>query len=167
MYYVGVDLHKHYLTVCVLDRGGEGVAEHRRLRNTREAILEVLAEWEKPVSVALEACLHWAWLHDVLVREGYEVQVAHLYEVKLICHARCKTDPVDARKLADLLRTNLLPTLPGQLHRIGSGHQAASVARRQLTPLRSPPSSGRWHRIPAIFAGERVGEGDRQCGSGS
>lgn len=111
MYYVGVDLHKHYLTVCILDRRGEVMAEHPRLRNTREAVLEVLGEWEKPVSVALESCLHWAWLHDVLVAEGYEVQVAHPYEVKLICHARCKTDPVDARKLADLLRTNLLPTI--------------------------------------------------------
>lgn len=111
MYYVGVDLHKHYLTVCILDRGGEVVAEHSRLRNTREAILEVLSEWEKPVSVALEACLHWAWLHDVLTGEGYKVHVAHPYEVKLICHARCKTDPVDARKLADLLRMNLLPTI--------------------------------------------------------
>lgn len=111
MYYVGIDLHKRYLTLCVLDGVGEVVAEHPRLRNTREAILEALAEWEKPVSVAMESCLHWAWLHDVLAGEGYEVEVAHPYQVKLICHARCKTDPVDARKLADLLRTNLLPTI--------------------------------------------------------
>lgn len=37
--------------------------------------------------------------------------MAHPLQVKLICHARCKTDPVDARKLADLLRTNLLPAI--------------------------------------------------------
>jgi transposase len=31
--------------------------------------------------------------------------------VKLIWQARCKTDPIDARKLAELLRTNLLPVI--------------------------------------------------------
>ena len=31
--------------------------------------------------------------------------------MKLISRARCKTDPIDARKLADLLRTNLLPDI--------------------------------------------------------
>jgi hypothetical protein len=31
--------------------------------------------------------------------------------VKLIWQARCKTDPIDARKLADLARTNLLPAI--------------------------------------------------------
>jgi len=31
--------------------------------------------------------------------------------VKLIWQARCKTDPIDARKLADLARTNLLPVI--------------------------------------------------------
>lgn len=42
------------------------------------------------------------------MREGYQVRVAHPEQVKLIWHARCKTDPVDPRKLADLLRTDLL-----------------------------------------------------------
>jgi transposase len=51
------------------------------------------------------------WLDDLLRAAGYEVKVAHPQQVKLICHARCKTDPVDARKLADLLRTHLLPAI--------------------------------------------------------
>lgn len=42
----------------------------------------------------------------------------------LICHARCKTDPIDARKLAELLRTNLLPAIWVP--------DAATRARRQL-----------------------------------
>jgi hypothetical protein len=32
----------------------------------------------------------------------------HPYEVKLIRHARCKTDPIDARKLAARLQVDLL-----------------------------------------------------------
>ncbi len=59
----------------------------------------------------IEATLHWAWLHDRLTEAGYEVEVAHPQQVKLISQARCKTGPIDARKLADLLRTNLLPAI--------------------------------------------------------
>src|SRR5438094_985445 len=81
MYYVGLDLHKKYITGCVLDSQGAVVAEQRRL----PPVLETLLGWLAPV--------------------------AHPQQVKLICHARCKTDPVDARKLADLLRTDLLPAI--------------------------------------------------------
>ncbi|HLF50183.1 MAG TPA: transposase [Methylomirabilota bacterium] len=42
---------------------------------------------------------------------GIAAVAAHPYQVKLIWQARCKTDPIDARKLADLLRTNLLPAI--------------------------------------------------------
>jgi len=57
-----------------------------------------------PVTVTVEATLPWAWLHDRLTAAGFPVQVAHPQQVKLISHARCKTDPIDARKLAELTR---------------------------------------------------------------
>jgi transposase len=111
MYYAGIDLHKKYLTLCVLNKEGEVVLQHRRLSNTIEAVLGALGVLEGRVRVGIEATLHWAWLHDRLTEAGYEVEVAHPQQVKLISQARCKTDPIDARKLADLLRTNLLPTI--------------------------------------------------------
>ena len=111
MYYVGLDLHKKYITGCVLDSQGAVVAEQRRLPPVLETLLGWLAPVGQPVAVALEATLYWAWLHDRLTAAGYQVAVAHPQQVKLICHARCKTDPVDARKLADLLRTDLLPAI--------------------------------------------------------
>ena len=111
MYYVGLDLHKKYITGCALDSQGAVVATERRLPPVLETMLGWLAPLGQPVAVALEATLYWAWLHDRLTAAGYQVAVAHPQQVKLICHARCKTDPVDARKLADLLRTELLPAI--------------------------------------------------------
>jgi transposase len=108
-YFAGIDLHKRYLTLCVLDPEGNIVVQHRRL--TTDGLFAVLAELDGPITVAVEATLHWAWLHDRLVAQGYRVQVADPGQVKLICKARCKTDPIDARKLADLVRTNLLPAI--------------------------------------------------------
>ncbi|MFY9798434.1 MAG: hypothetical protein WAJ93_22315, partial [Candidatus Nitrosopolaris sp.] len=40
---------------------------------------------------------------------GYNVKVAHPLMVKAIAYAKLKTDKVDARILADLLRTDLIP----------------------------------------------------------
>ena len=37
--------------------------------------------------------------------------VAHPQQVKLISPARCQTDPIDARKLAELTGANLLPAI--------------------------------------------------------
>lgn len=61
--------------------------------------------------MAVGATLHLVWLHDVLEEAGHHVAVADPGYVKLIAHPRCKTDPVDARRLADPLRTNLVPEI--------------------------------------------------------
>lgn len=111
MYYVGLDLHQRYVTVCAMDSEGQVVARQERLPTAPEPLRRWLQELGGPATVAVEATLHWAWVHDRLAAAGYPVVVAHPQQVKLICHARCKTDKIDARKLADLLRTNLLPAI--------------------------------------------------------
>jgi transposase len=111
MYYAGLDLHKRYFTLCVLTSEGQVVLDHRRLPADLEPLQSILRELGGPVTVTVEATLQWAWLHDRLMQAGFPVQVAHPQQVKLISHARCKTDPIDARKLAELTRANLLPAI--------------------------------------------------------
>jgi transposase len=111
MFWVGLDLHKRYITACAVDDEGHVVAEHRRLAADVSVLLDWLTGLGGPVTVAMEATLYWAWLHDQLRTAGIAAVAAHPYQVKLIWQARCKTDPIDARKLADLLRANLLPAV--------------------------------------------------------
>lgn len=111
MTFVGLDLHKRYITACALDLGGTVLGEVRRMPASLEALRDFLSGLPQPVTIAMEATLYWAWLTDHLERAGHTVRVAHAYQVKLIWQARSKTDPIDARKLAELLRTNLLPTV--------------------------------------------------------
>ena len=59
----------------------------------------------------MEATLYWEWLSTRLAEQGHIVRVAHAFHVKLIWQARAKTDPIDARKLAELLRVNLFPAI--------------------------------------------------------
>ena len=111
MYYAGLDLHRRYFTLCVLTSEGEVVCDHRRLPAELEPLTSLLREVGGPVTVTVEATLQWAWLHDRLTAAGFRVLVAHPKQVKLISHARCKTDPIDARKLAELSRVSLLPAI--------------------------------------------------------
>jgi transposase len=78
MIYVGLDLHKRYITGCAIDAEGQLVAEERRLPT------EWLGRRTGAVTVVLEATLYWAWLAQQLTALGYTVQVAHPYQVKLI-----------------------------------------------------------------------------------
>jgi transposase len=59
--------------------------------------------------VALEATSGWGWLAELLEEEQVELHLAHPVRAKAIAAARVKTDAVDARTLAQLLRTDLLP----------------------------------------------------------
>ena len=111
MVWVGLDLHKRYITACAVEDDGHVVAEHRRLPADAPTLVAWLTALGGAVTVAMEATLYWAWLHDQLSAAGIAAVAAHPYQVKLIWQARCKTDPIDARKLADLLRVHLLPTV--------------------------------------------------------
>jgi len=111
MTFVGFDLHKRYITACALDASGAVVAEIRQLTTALESVLDWLAALPAPVAVAMEATLYWEWLVARLQEAGHTAHVADAYQVKLIWQARAKTDIIDSRKLAELLRSNLLPTI--------------------------------------------------------
>ena len=118
---VGIDLHRKRSHVAVLDGDGRQLLS-RRIVNDPATFLELLGELDGESSIALEATYGWEWLADVLQDGGYELHLAHPMRTKAIASARVKTDAVDARTLAHLLRADLLPE--------------AYIAPRELRDLR-------------------------------
>src|SRR5207248_5280532 len=96
----------------------------RRIINDPETLLELLSEIDGDCRIALEATYGWEWLADVLQDAGYELHLSHPLRTKAIASARVKTDAVDAKTLAHLLRTDLLPE--------------AYIPPRELRDLRDP-----------------------------
>jgi transposase len=130
MRWVGLDLHQRYLTACALEDEGHVVAEHRRLAADGAGLVAWVQALGGAVTVATEATLYWAWLHDHLQATGIPAVAAHPYQVKLIWQARCKTDSIDARKLAELLRTHLLPVIwVPDAETVGAGLARPDAAR--------------------------------------
>jgi transposase len=109
MLYVGVDLHSRTSHLVALDESGEKVME-RNIRSQRPAFGEALATLDgQPFEVVFEATRGWGWLADFLAELGVPAHMAHPLRTKAIASARVKNDAIDARTLAHLLRTNLLP----------------------------------------------------------
>jgi transposase len=108
MHSVGIDLHRKRSHVAVIDDQGRELRS-RRIINDGQTILALLAEIDGECRIALEATYGWEWLADLLQDAGYELHLAHPLRTKAIASARVKTDAVDARTLAHLLRTDLLP----------------------------------------------------------
>ncbi len=111
MLYAGIDHHKRYCQLAVVDEGGTVVKEER-LPTECEALVRFFAELEEPCAATLEAGRNWGLIYDWLEESGVveELKLAHPFRVRAIAAARVKTDRIDARILAQLLRVNLLPT---------------------------------------------------------
>jgi len=102
--HIGMDIHKRYAQVAVLDEAGE-VVEETRVAN---ASLDEFAQRYAGATVALEATSNYHHIQATL-SEYLDVQVADPEEVKLIAHSMQKNDSLDARQLARLARLEAVP----------------------------------------------------------
>ena len=102
--YLGIDVHKRYAQVAVMDEAGE-IVEEVRVEN---ANLNDLAQRYAGAEAALEATSNYYHIHDTL-SEHLDVTVAHPKELTQIAHSDKKTDRVDAKELARMVRLNSVP----------------------------------------------------------
>lgn len=107
-FFTGIDLHKRSSHLATVDAAGEIVAE-RNLRNDSERLLAYFAALEGRHLAVVESTGGWYWLEDVLTEVGVILTLAHAKYLKAISYAKVKTDRVDARTLAQLLRVDLIP----------------------------------------------------------
>ncbi|MCL5104548.1 MAG: IS110 family transposase [Armatimonadetes bacterium] len=108
MKYGGLDVHKSFIQVCILDRELES-CEDFKIDSSRESLKELEQLLSETECIALEASSHWGWVVDELDDMGVEVVLSHPSKTKAIGCAKIKTDKIDARMLAYLLSAGLLP----------------------------------------------------------
>lgn len=108
MQFVGMDTHKEFSQVCVMDESGM-VLLSERVANTPESIDAFAARLEPGSKIVMEASSTWQYLYDYLEQSGFDMTLAHPLKVKAIASARIKTDKIDAETLAHLLRADLIP----------------------------------------------------------
>jgi transposase len=120
--YVGIDVHKKMCQAAVLDEDGTPLDEIR-FRNDVESIENFalkLTTFRDEVKAVVESTGNlWIQVHDRLEEHGFDVALSNPYKTRLIAEAKVKTDKVDARTLARLLRADMLSTcyVPGEEQR--------------------------------------------------
>jgi transposase len=105
--YVGIDLHRRRSVIVRMDGEGE-VLECVRIENSVASLVAEVGKAGPGAPVAIEATYGWYWAVDALAEAGFEVVLAHPRGIKTMQNRRAKTDALDARELADLLRIGRL-----------------------------------------------------------
>ena len=107
-HYIGFDIHKKWIFYCVKTKGGE-IVEEGKIEATRGALRLWAQQRQEPWMGGLEATIFAGWVYDELKPYAAELQVAHPAMLKAISASKKKNDRIDAAKIADLLRCDLLP----------------------------------------------------------
>ena len=110
MQYVAIDLHKRYSVLSALNEQGQRTREGRIDGNSAAGFAQFFKSLGEPSKVVMEATWNWGRIHDLLegLEEVEEVVLAHPYKTRIIAEAQVKTDKLDARALAKLLRADLV-----------------------------------------------------------
>jgi len=107
--YVGLDVHKRVVEVCIVDRAGKVVLRERFALDRRTLELFATKILRPSDHVALEATTNCWAVAEVLRAHVARVVVSNPMATKAIAQAKVKTDKVDAHVLAQLLRCDFLP----------------------------------------------------------
>ncbi len=138
--FVGLDVHKHEITYCIIDDAGK-ILERKRFLLNRDTLHDFARnKLRTSDQAALESTTN-CWAVAEIVREHVgRVVVSNPMATKAIAQSKIKTDKVDALVLAQLLRCDFFPEVwqpdvETRLRRQLSGRRASLVGQR--TKLRN------------------------------
>ena len=107
-HYIGFDVHKKSISYCVKAADGT-ICEEGKVPAKHVNLCEWARKRAAPWRGAMEATLFSGWIYDVLKPFAAELQMGHPALMKAIGASKKKSDKLDARKIADMVRCNLLP----------------------------------------------------------
>src|SRR5271165_5939409 len=161
--YVGLDVHRDTISVVVLEESGKMVMQ-TILATHAAAILDFIGGLSGTVQVTFEEGTHSAWLHDLLVRRVARVVVCDPRQNALL-KAGSKNDRIDARKLAELLRAELLsPVYHGETSTVTLKHLSRGYAALTEDTTRVKSRIKALYRSQAISSAGKKAYGQRHRG---
>ena len=108
--YVGIDLHKRYMQIAVIDGDGNTVSESRVDNDPDNRSLgRFLDELSPGARLVIESSNVWRKVFRFIRARGFCVVLSDPLKTKAIASARIKTGRIDAMMLAQLLRAGLIP----------------------------------------------------------
>jgi transposase len=111
MKYVGVDLHKQSITVCVMVKEGEQrkVEQRRTLKCADAAAIRQFFEQLGVFRVVVEATSNYEWFLLLIEDRADRCVLAHPKKLRVIAESKHKSDKIDAQILAEFLLLDMIP----------------------------------------------------------
>ena len=108
MNFIGVDLHKKSITVCVMDQNRKILARKKIACTQTEEIVEFFSRF-RPFKVVLEATASYPWFVELVEPLAERVVLANPKKLRVIAESTKKTDRLDAQILAEFLVLDMIP----------------------------------------------------------
>jgi transposase len=109
MKHAGIDLHKHSISVCVMNEHRKVIARRKLGCADEEAIAAFFAGLGEFQGV-VEATAGYRWLIRRIEPLAHRVVLAHPRKLRVIAESTRKSDKLDAQMLAEMLALDMIPT---------------------------------------------------------
>ena len=126
MNFVGIDLHKKTISLCVVNQERQ-VLERRRLYCCQPERIVAFFEGLGPCQAVVEATASYEWLVSLIEPHAERVLLAHPKKLRIIAESTRKSDPLDAQVLAEFLALDMIP----QAYRPSKRQRAHRILVRQ------------------------------------
>ena len=95
--------------ICAMDREGK-IYVHTRIKDNNFACMKkILSEYWSDLTICWECAFNWYILADFCAEGKINFALGHALYMKSISGEKAKNDRIDSKKIAGLLRANLLP----------------------------------------------------------
>jgi transposase len=108
MNFIGVDLHKRIITVCVMDSNRTVLARKTLYCNQPDQIVACFKQ-HQPFQVVVEATASYLWFVELAEPLAQKVVLANPKKLPVIAESTKKTDRLDAQILAEFLARDMIP----------------------------------------------------------
>ena len=161
--YAGLDVHSMFTYGTVLGEEGDVLGEGKFLTSPQGFTKFFKKFKDYDVNVVFEASRSWSYIAELLHAQGVSFVMAHPLKVKAIASARIKTDKIDSKILAHLLRTNMVPEsyMPSQevvdlrnvvRHRVKLGRTGTYAKNNIRTILAREGKKCHWSDVGGVKA---------------
>ena len=139
LHYIGFDVHKKSIQFCVKSADG-AICQEGRIRATRPALAAWCAQQKVPWKGGMEATMFSGWIYDALKPHAVNLKMAHPAMLKAITTGKHASDRLDARKIADLVRMDWIPSVwvaPPEIREMRLQLRYRNLVVRQATQVKN------------------------------
>ena len=161
MNFIGVDLHKKTIAVCVMNEKRTILARKSLPCNQPDQIVEFFRRF-RPFTVVVEATASYRWFVELVEPLAEKVVLANPKKLRIIAESTKKTDRLDAQVLTEFLARDMIPQsyLPTPRQR----QHRALVRHRQYLRGRMTSVRCKIRRILSDYNADRKDLFSANCG---